>query len=337
MRGDSGRAATPVIGVLLLVVVAVVVGSVAAAGALTFLDGFGTPTATADFSYERTAAGLLMTSEVIGTDVTVRLNGRDVAAFDPDSAGQSVLLPTAPGDRITVVSQDGDRSVLVQEKIDERSEIGDFIAYYTFEEGDDATVLEDQSGNGNDGTLEDDGSGDGPDWTGCGLDFDGNSEYVTVDDITTAETDNVEEFTVAIAYEQTGNENSVNQLVEHRFSGNEWFIETSPASNGESYSNGDSVDYAVEYPGHVASSTAVDTDTRHVVVGTYDGTDYELYVDGQSVDSGSHSEAVGMGTMRIGRDYEGTNQYLAGDICEMRLYFTAFDSGEVEIISEEMA
>lgn len=49
-------------------------------------------------------------------------------SYEQTAAGKSVLLPTAPGDRITVVSEDGGRSVLVQEEIDERSEIGDFIA-----------------------------------------------------------------------------------------------------------------------------------------------------------------------------------------------------------------
>jgi hypothetical protein len=327
----------PVIGNLLLVTVAVIIGVTLAVLGITFLDGLGAPTAEGTFEYEQTPVGLEITPEVLGTDVSVKLNGEQVTTIESGSAGESVLVPTAPNDRLTIVSRDGEKSVFLEEEIDERSEVGDFISYYTFQEGNDDTELADESGNDNDGDLKDDRAGSRPTWAGCGLRFDGSGDYVNVPDITTAGTNNVEEFTIAVTYEQTGNAGDVNQLVEHQFGGGEeWFIETSPASITESYSNGYSVDYAVEYSDHVASSTAVSQNTRHTVVGTYDGSDYSLYVDGQQVDSGSHSQAVGMGDMRIGRDYEDESQYLNGEICEMRLYYAAFDSSEVELITNAM-
>jgi len=159
----QGRAATSVIGILLLVAVAVVIAVVVMMASLTFLDALGAPTADAVFEYEQTSVGLRMTPMAIGTDVTVRLNGKPVSTIESDDAGRSVLLPTAPGDRITVVSRDREQSVLVQKRVDERAEIGDFIAYYTFESGSGSTLV-DRSGNDNDGTLNDD-----PKWIDSGL------------------------------------------------------------------------------------------------------------------------------------------------------------------------
>jgi len=192
MFRGSARGASTVVGVLLLVGVVVVVGGVVALGALTFLDGTGAPQATATFDYEQTPVGLRMTPSVISTTVTVQLNGRDVATFTPDSAGQSVVLPTAPGDRVTVVSRDRERSVLVQRTVEGRSQIGDFIAYYTFDSGSPDTLV-DRSGNGNNGTINGD-----PTVNGESLSFDGTDDYVAVTGLNTP-VPNVSAFTVAVA------------------------------------------------------------------------------------------------------------------------------------------
>lgn len=331
------RAATPLVGNILLVAVALVIAVVLVTLSFSFLDATGTPTAEAEFEYEQTAAGLEMRPVALGTDVHVELNGQRVATFESDSAGQRKLIPTAPGDRLVVVSADGERTVLVEEEIDDRSEIGDFISYYTFDSGS-GDVVDDRSGNGNDGDIEEVGGNDGPVRAGCGLSFDGDDDYVDVDDITVEDVDSVDEFTIAVAYEQTGSQGRVNQLIEHQFSGGEeWFLETSSAGNSESYNPGEySVDYAVEYPDEVTASGEVSLTTRHVAVGTYDGSNYELYVDGESVGSGTHSETVGMGALRIGKDFESDSQYFDGQMCEIRLYYTAFDGDEVERITEVM-
>jgi len=321
--GVSDRAASTVMGVLLLVAVVVVVGGVVGIGALTFLDGTGSPQATADFQYEQTPAGLRMSPEAISTTVSVQLNGRDVATFEPDSAGQSVLLPTAPGDRITVVSRDRDRSVLVQRTIEERSQVGDFIAYYTFESGS-GTTLVDRSGNGNDGTL-DAGSGT---WGESSYRFDGNDNF----DVTgLASESNVSEFTVAVAFKQES-VGGVRQLVEHYGGGNEWYLETH--TSGSDYV----IDYAVDHgSGDVISSTAYAPGQRQVAVGTFDGSNYEMFVDGQQISSGTYDSNVEMGNLVIGADApNGNSQYLDGEIYEIRLYYTAFDEEEVTVVSRAM-
>ncbi|SDJ35921.1 Protein of unknown function [Halovenus aranensis] len=335
--GHDGRAASPIIGNILLVAVVLVVGSIVAVVGLGLLEGYGTPTADASFEIEQSPAGLVLQPRALGTDVVVKLDGREIERIASDDAGETILLPTAPGSEIVVVSQDEDSSVLLQEEIDSRDELGDFTAYYTFEPGENPDVLADRSGNGNTGTLEDDGGGDGPQWGGCGLQFDGENDYVDISDISAPE--DVTEFTVAITYTQTGNtgDGAVNQLVEHQFgSGEEWFFETSGGAIGESYTDSYSIDYAVEYPNQVVASDGVSINTTHVVVGTYDGNSYDLYVDGNRVGGGTHAEAVGMGDMRLGRDFESASQYLDGELCELRLYYTAFDESQVKRITTAM-
>jgi hypothetical protein len=331
MRGEANntdrtdRGMTSVMGNLLLVATVVLVGMVIAVGAFTFLDGLGAPTANADFTYEQTPAGLEMTPGALSTAVDVQLNGKRVASFSEDAAGRTVLLPTAPGDRITVVSRDGEKTVLVEKTVDDRSEVGDFIAYYTFDSAS-GTTLADRSGNGNDGSL----SGD-PQWTGESLRFDGSGDHVDVTNIH-APVD-VSAFTIAVAYRQDGSSGRVNQLVEHYDGGNEWFLEN-PGASGSQYST----DFAVNYPTDVVNSgTTYTTGERHVAVGTYDGSTYELYVDGTQVGSGSYSSAVDMGDMVIAGDAPGGgSQNLDGEIYEIRLYYTAFDDDEIRVISTAM-
>jgi FlaG/FlaF family flagellin (archaellin) len=328
-RAGTSRAVTPVVGDVLLVALVVVLAITLTVLAFAFLEGLGTPRAEASFQYEGTAAGLRMTPTAISTPVVVKLNGMEVAEFDSSSAGKSVLLPTAPGDRITVVSVDGERSVLVDKTVDDRDKIGDFVAYYTFESGGGSTV-EDRSGNDNEGTI----TGD-PTWlTGdTGLRFDGSDDYVSIDDISAPVP--VSEFTIAISYRQRGSDDRVNQLLEHRdpSTGNEWFLETID-SGTDQYA----IDFAVEYPSHTISSAGpYATGDRHVVVGTYDGDTYDLYVDGDQVANDTFASEVNMGDMKLARDLESDIQYLDGDVYEMRLYHTAFDDAEVEVVSDVMA
>lgn len=332
--GDNDRAATPVVGNILLVAVALVIAVALITLSFAFLEDTGAPTPDAAFEYERTAAGLKMTPQALGTDVIVQLNGDQIASLDADAAGQPVLAPTAPGDTITVVSEDEDRQVLISREIDSRSEIGDFIAYYTFDGGSNDT-LKDRSGNGNDGDIE-----NGPNRTGNALRFDGENDYVEVSNLS-APID-VEEFTVAVAYKQRGNTSStdgVSQLVEHQFKSNdnEWYLETSEAGDGATSSNNYSIDYAVEFDDEVIASDAVERGTRHVAVGTYDGEEYALYVDGDQKGTGEHNRTVNMGDMKIARDFESSNQHFDGDIYEIRLYYTAFDGEEVAVITNAMS
>jgi FlaG/FlaF family flagellin (archaellin) len=342
------RSVAPIVGNILLVAVAVVIAVTVTTLSFAFLEGTGAPTADASFEYEQTEAGLRVVPEALGTDVAVKLNGEQVATLRADAAGEGALVPTAPGDTITIVSQDGDRSVLVNREIDDRSEVGDFIAYYRFDSGT-GDVLVDRANNGNDGTLKTDDNDDDdlPQWrTGGGgcLRFDGADDHVIVEDISSPR--DLDEFTVAVTYRQrdadfpNGNDfRSIDQLVEHEWSGNEWYLETKPTSTGSTEYG---LHYAVKYPDQIIKSENDGPATyglgeRHVAVATYDGTDYALYVDGEQVTSKSFDRPVDMGDMRIGRDYEDTVQYLDGDVCEMRLYYQAFGTEDVAALSAAMS
>jgi hypothetical protein len=332
MFGEGRRegGAAPLVGIILLVGVAIVLGVTLTVLSLTFLEGYGTPTAEASFSYEQTPVGLEMTPEAISTDVIVQLNGRDVATIDANSSGQSVLLPTAPGDEITVVSRDGDRSVLLRKRIDDRSEVGDFIAYYTFE-SEDGTTLEDRSGNDNDATL----NGDEEDWTSNGYDFTGN-DYFKVSNLNTPVSE-VSEFTVAVAYEtDTGDEKQ--ELVEHISGQDNWGVELKPRDS-QTYNP---VFFADEEGGNQNGQIfggEQDTDQRQVIVGTYDGSKTRIYVDGESKASTSFSSEISMGDFYIGTDAEdaGNRDNLDGRIYEIRLYYRAFDATQVRTVTNAMS
>jgi len=332
-KGESGRAVAPVIGNVLLVAVVVVLASVLVIVSFAFLDTTGTPTAEASFEYERTSVGLQMTPVALGTDVDVRLNGKAVTSFESDSAGESVLLPTGPGDTVTVISKDEDRSILVQKRIDDRSEVGDFIAYYTFDSGSDET-LRDRSGNDNDGEIVGE-----PTWGVGSLEFDGQTDHVTVSDLSSPV--DVDEFTIVATY-RTDDPSAKQELVEHKSGDDNWLLELKPCTNSEvdTCDDGDryvpvfSVDRAGGNQDGQVFGTPLRADTRHTLVGTFDGEEYTLYVDGEPQRNGTYSGEISMGDMSIAQDIEFDGDYFDGDIYELRLYYTAFDERGVEVLTK---
>lgn len=330
MRGRADRGQSQVVGNLLLVGVAVVLLASLAFFSFGFLDALGGPTAETKVSFQQTDAGVVVVPDVIGQEVTVQINGQAVATLSPDDIGEGTYLPTAPGDRVTLVASEDDRSILLDQTID-RGEAGDFIAYYTFDGGD-ADTLVDRSRNGNDGTIN---GNPQPVTEGArsGLRFDGSSDWVEIPDITTQGVSDVPAFTVATSVRIEDWSGGVQQFVEHyRSNDNEWFLEASDAG-GEPQ-----VDFAVNYPDDQVNSGTIETGERYVVVGTYDGSTYRLYIDGQQVASGQYPQDVAMGTLVVGADApNGGSQYLDGTMYELRLYYTAFTNDEVETLTTRMA
>lgn len=325
------RGASSVVANVLLVAVVVVLAVTVVVLSAAFLEQTGAPTAEAAFEFQETPAGVEVVPTALGQPVAVELNGRTVTTLDTDDVGSPTLLPTAPGDTVTVTSTDGERSVLLRRTVDDREEVGDFVAYYTFESGSGSTVV-DRSRNGNDGRFETDG-GDGPTWQGDSLAFDG-ADYVTVDDITTAGVDSVDSFTVAATVEFDDETGGIQQIVEHQTDdGDEWFLETGVAETPFDLS------YAVNFPDEVIDSgRTVGLGEEVVVVGTYDGDsdEYSLYVDGELVGNDTFDRPVEMGAFRLGRDFESPSQYLDGRLSEFRLYYTAFDADEVASVTAAM-
>lgn len=332
------RGATPVVGNLLLVAVVLVLAVVLSTIALTYLDRTGAPSADVAFEYDQTPVGLEMTPISMGTDAVVELNGRPSADLGPDSVGESVLLPTAPGDRVTVVSTDDEQSVLVDRRIDSRDEIGDFTSYYRFDGDSGSTTLADRSGNGNDGALV-----GNPTWTDRGLAFDGSGDYVEITDIS-APVD-VDEFTVAVAYRV--DEVKKQELVEHKSGDDNWLLELKPCDSGQVpgsvCTGGDAYTpvYNVDSSGGSQSGQIfggrLEPGSWHVLVGTFDGTEYTLYVDGEEVSTETYPGEISMGDMNVGADIEPSmTDYFDGEMSELRLYYAAFDSADVARLTDVM-
>ena len=333
------RSASSVLGTILLVAVVVVVASVTFVGALVVLDGFGTPTAEGSFEFDQSSAGLVVRPTALGTDVVVNLNGRAIEQIESDEAGKPVLVPTAPGDTVTIVSTDGEQSVLVSREIDDRSEIGDFIAYYRFENS--GQTLSDRSGNGNDATLEGDADGDG--WRASSYEFTGN-EYFEVNDLNTP-VDEVSEFTIAVAY-RTDSGTKKQELVEHKSGTDNWGVEIKecgpnwPSCDQNTPDTYDPAFFADEDSGTQKGQIfggEQQVGEPKVIVGTYDGSLTKMYVDGEFKSKRAFSSEINMGEFSIGVDAQNQNRdKLDGRIYEIRLYYTAFDESEVERITRLM-
>lgn len=331
---DTGRAASTVIGVLLLVAVAVVISVVVVIFSFAFLDGVGAPTADASFEYQQTPAGLLMTPQAIGTDVIVKLNGERVTTFEGDSAGQSVLLPTAPGDQITVISRDREQSVLVQREVDARSEVGDLIAYYPFEDGSGSTVV-DESGNGNDGTAYDGYTRVGS--CGQAMDFDGSSgTHIDIGDLGLVGPDSIDELTVAITYQYDGTGSDIQNLIEYQSSNFAWFIETD-GKHGDPHRMEYNIGYNTQ-PSNRLLTGDIPSGSTQVLIGTYDGEEMALYRNGERVGTAGLDREISLGEVKLAADSDPSSvgQNLDGRLCEVRLYYTAFDGRDIQALTNAM-
>jgi hypothetical protein len=319
-----------------MVGVVVVVAAGIAVTAFALADRQPTVTADVVVEIEETNAGSLLTVERIGQDAVVRVGEDTVATLSADDAGRTVYLPTAPGDRVTVVARGAETEVLVSETVD-RGEAGDFIAYYTFEDA--SAGLVDQSGNGNDGTIQ-----GAPavveDAAGTAFQFDGSEDYVEVNGLTTTNVSEVTELTVAVAY-RPATADTKQELVEHvNADGSNWLLELKPDGAGPGYDLAYSVDKAGGSQTGQFRVGPYDAGDYRVAVGTFDGQAYELFVDGTSVgsDTFADGQAVGVGDLTIARDGEAgaDRDYFDGRIYEVRLYYTALDASEVTTLTERM-
>ncbi|QLD84554.1 type IV pilin [Natronomonas halophila] len=336
MGSNSGdRAVSPVIGVILMVAITVVLAAVIGVMALSLGETPPDQQVETVVDLHGTNAGAELTPTAVGQTFQVRLNGETLTTLDQSSTGSTVFLPTAPDDEVLLVAEGDETSVLLREEF-EAGEAGDFVGYYTFDGS--GSTLEDGSRNGNHGDLE--GDGGGPQWVedgnGTALSFDGtvdgsneSDDYVQVDDLKTEGTGDVEAFTVATTFRLDEN-GRVQQLVEHSSGSEEWHIETT---------GDDELQFGVNYGDDHFITTANDalqTGETYVAVATYDGETYRLYLDGTKANESTYESPVDMGSMRIGQDDSGADQPLDGRLYEFRLYYTALDEDEVEMLTRAM-
>jgi len=335
MGGRRDRALTSVLANVLMVAVVIVMAIVLVTLSFAFLEDTGTPTAEASFEYEQSPSGLYVVPEALGTDVTVQWNGKYIESIEAGDAGQRVLVPTAPGDTITIVSRDEDRSVLVTEEIDDRSEIGDFIAYYTFDQSSNSTVV-DRSGNGNDGERKGGGTTRVSDSSGTALDFDGSTgTHVDVGNLSLDGPNAVDELTVAIKYRHRGGSN-IQNLIEHQDANFAWFMETKNKF-GDPHQMEFNIGFNTNPSGSILTGDIPAGETQ-VLIGTYDGNEMVFYRNGTRIGSRTFERDVALGEVILGADSDptGVGQNFDGRIYETRLYFSAFDDAEVKRITAAM-
>ncbi|WP_323676029.1 LamG-like jellyroll fold domain-containing protein [Halorubellus sp. PRR65] len=329
--GEGG--ASSALGTILMVAVTIVLAVSVGVFALDIGQRQGAPTAEAAFEYEPTPAGLSMTATHIGEDVAVELNGQRVAGFNASDAGKTVLLPTAPGDRVTVVSREGGRSVLVNKRIDDRSEVGDLVAYYSFDQGSTNTIV-DRSGNGNDGTAYGNYSRIVDD-TGSALQFDGQSgTHVDLGDLTVDGPASVDEITIAIKYSKRDGSDDIQNLVEHQAGNFAWYLET----DGQHVAP-HRMEYTIGYlnpPSGTLYAPSLAERSTHVLVATFDGDEMVLYRNGTRLGSTPLDRDVALGDVVLAADSNPSMQNFRGRMYQVRLYYTAFDDREAAVLSKAM-
>ncbi|HVW30878.1 MAG TPA: LamG-like jellyroll fold domain-containing protein [Polyangiaceae bacterium] len=196
------------------------------------------------------------------------------------------------------------------------------VAAYNFDEGS-GTALNDVTGNGNDATLS------GQTWAtgkyGTGLSFEGNS-YITVADsplldLTTGMT--------------------LSAWVKPLASSTEWPTIALKEDQGDlSYALYSQTIYAPpmlclgppsdQYSTCVSGGSVPQGDWTHLA-GTYDGSVYRLYINGELVASASQTMAAGVSTdpLRIGGDSI-WGEYLTGIMDDLRIYARPLSQSEIQ-------
>lgn len=334
---SDGRAVSKVIGTVLMVAIVVLLSVAALSLTWGMEEKMGGPFAETAMDFDQHRSGLLVTPDHIGQEVTVTINGAEILRYDGDDAGESRLLPVAPGDTVMVRAANEERSILLRKVVDP-SEAGKFVAFYSFEEKPSGGTVPDRSWQSNDGSLETYGGSDGPEWVsddgGTGLEFDGDDDYVHVPNLDTAE--EVTEFTVAVRFRFDGPTSGVQQLVEHHHSGNhfEWYLESDSGNLdvvGKIGTDGDSTEPVITGPRAGPGDV-------HVAVMTFDGDEQRYYQDGSLVGTETRDETIKMGELNIGADAPSANrQFLDGTIYELRLYHTAFSDENAKLLSKVMS
>jgi FlaG/FlaF family flagellin (archaellin) len=330
------QSVSPVVGIILMVAVTVLLATTVGVFSLGFESELTEISGNADVAFEPSPVGLEMTVETVSTTADVRINGETVATIDKGDTGREILLPTAPGDQITVVSGNDQQSVLVDKTAEERDEIGDLLAYYKFDQttGD----LKDYSGNNNDATIV--GT---PNRTGEEYVFDASQGEEARSDLTAgAEVDELSMF-VTFTADSTGSVatgsdcsdatggcgGQYQQLFEYQSPSLE--LQTSRVTD-------DTFRMYEEAPGAPTriQGGPFETGQTYVAAYTYDGKNVKVYMDGTKIiDVDGTREPVSLSPFRIA-DQPSQGENFDGSISETRIYYNAFNKSQVDSVSSLM-
>ena len=197
------------------------------------------------------------------------------------------------------------------------------VAEWHFDEGS-GSVLADSSGNGNDGVIH------GATWTdgnfGSALEFDGVDDYVVVPHSASISLSNAMTISAWVTADSFPDWSTVVM----KSATSRWYD-----GYGMYYGSGDLRVFVTEYSSHKAHTPFSATSSFKHVVGTYDGNNIKIYIDGVEKSTTSTSAGISTNTasLTIGKGAGGVYQW-DGKIDEIRIYNRALNAEEVKALYE---
>ena len=207
------------------------------------------------------------------------------------------------------------------------------VAIWHFDEGT-GSIAYDSSGNNYDGTIH------GASWTNginqSSLDFDGNNDYIDLPPIN--QFTNVESDKISIEFwlnldNYPGNHSELYNIWQGNVAINTYpyqksiLIETFPDSSKILFRIWD-----VDGIPHNLTTPDLSINKWYHIVGTYDGAQQKIYLNGQKVNESTWSNTFKIiSGFKLGRDYGWAAQYLDGKLDEFYIYDYALTTSEIQL------
>jgi tetratricopeptide (TPR) repeat protein len=189
-------------------------------------------------------------------------------------------------------------------------------------------IAADSSGNGHNGTLQGDPTwrpGDGK--IGGALEFDGEDDYVEIEDETSFDITGQVTLSMWVKTNDTGNNE------------NNPYVAKGDHSYAIKHYGDNSIEFFIYDGDWYAVQHSVDSsfnDSWHHLVGAYDGTQLRLYVDGLQQGTADHTGSIATSdfAVNIGRNSEHTDRLYDGLIDDVRIYNYALTEDEIVSLSK---
>ena len=206
------------------------------------------------------------------------------------------------------------------------------VGYWSFEDAT-GTKATDFSGNGNTGTLT---NMEAADWVqgkrGKALSFDGSDEYVDLG-TSAGNFNNTDSFSVS-AWINANTLNSTNRCIVNRVTGspaNGWEMRITTANKVRFLLASTSANYNGQ------DTTVLSTNTWYHVVGTWNGSDAKIFLNGVEdtstpITQNSVGTITGTRTLAVGANAITSSSYFPGSIDDVRIYNRALSATEVSAL-----
>jgi hypothetical protein len=319
-----------------MVAITVLLAAVVGVFTLGFDDELEEVSGNVKVDFDESPVGLAMTVEAISTTGEVQVNGETIATIDQGDTGRTILVPTAPGDRVRIVSGNDDTAILVDRAVEDRDEVGDFISYYRFDDQSNPNEIKDYSNQGNTLDLVDPGA---TYTTDGAVDFTHQTGGAKNTSLSGPLGVDVDAITVLMAVQVDGPGGG----------GGDDHSESMKLRVDSSTPGGDQIDFDHEEDGHddyktdfvsneanvLASGTEHEFGSTHVYAVTISSEHIRAYIDGNNVGQASHDEEVRPEKFFIGNEFDGSEE-LDGKVYETRIYHHALNDEEIASVTSLM-